>query len=99
MFAFGLPPRLVVALGIAEYLVVGILATLTGIAGGMLIVAWMIGSLFPDTFPELGMVTSLAPASIAAAAVARVAAIALGPLFTLRRLRRMDVPATLRVVE
>jgi putative ABC transport system permease protein len=52
-----------------------------------------------DTFPELGVVTDVAPVSVAAAATAGIVAIALGPLFTIRRLRRMDVPATLRAVE
>jgi len=99
MFAFGVRPRAVVGLAMAEYLVVGVLATLTGLALGGLIVRWIIHSLVPDTFPELGLLTSLAPVSLAAAAIAGVAAIAAGPLFTARRLRRMDVPSTLRVVE
>jgi putative ABC transport system permease protein len=99
MFAYGVRPRVVLALGVAEYAVVGVLATLVGLAVGRVIVAWMAGSLVTDTFPEIGLLIELAPVSLAAAAVAGVAAIALGPLFTLRRLQRMDVPSTLRVVE
>lgn len=99
LFAFGIRPRTVVALTVVEYLVVGLLASLVGLALGRLIMAWMINSLVTDTFPEIGMITDLAPISLAAALTAGVAAIALGPLFTLRRMQRMDVPSTLRVVE
>jgi putative ABC transport system permease protein len=42
---------------------------------------------------------TLSPVSIATAVVLGVGAVALAPLLTLRRLRRMDIPATLRVVE
>jgi hypothetical protein len=33
------------------------------------------------------------------AAVLGIVAVAVGPLFTIRRLRRMDIPGTLRVAE
>jgi hypothetical protein len=36
---------------------------------------------------------------VAAAVVLGTAAVAAAPLFTLRKLRRTDIPATLRVVE
>ena len=99
LFAFGVRPRAVVGLTVAEYLLVGLLATLLGLALGRLIIAWVAGSLVADTFPEIGLVIDLAPVSLAAAAVAGIAAIALSPVFLVRRLQRMDVPAALRVVE
>jgi putative ABC transport system permease protein len=99
MFSFGVRPRAVVALTVAEYLVIGVLASLVGLALGRLIVQWMVDALVSDTFPEIGMLIHLAPISLAAAALAGVVAIGLGPLFTARRLQRMDVPSTLRVVE
>jgi putative ABC transport system permease protein len=46
------------------------------------------------------LLTVLPSAGTAAAAVLLgAAAVAAAPLFTLRRLRRTDIPATLRVVE
>ena len=53
----------------------------------------------PDTFPDLGVEVALATPTLVAAAAAGLLALGLAPLFTLRRLRRMDVPATLRVME
>jgi putative ABC transport system permease protein len=49
--------------------------------------------------PDLEAVVTLAPASIVAAALVGIGAVALAPLLTARRLRRMDIPSTLRVVE
>ena len=99
MFAFGVRPRTVVALTIGEYLLLGVLASLVGLALGRLIIAWIAGALVTDTFPEIGLLIDLAPVTVAATLAAGVGAIALAPLFTWRRLRRMDVPSTLRVVE
>jgi putative ABC transport system permease protein len=53
----------------------------------------------PDTFPDIGVIVSLNPGSLAVATALGTAAVALAPLFTTRRMRRMDVPSTLRVVE
>jgi putative ABC transport system permease protein len=41
----------------------------------------------------------LAPPSVAGAFALAVLAVGLAPLLTTRSLRRMDIPATLRVVE
>jgi putative ABC transport system permease protein len=99
MFAFGVPVRGAVRIAIAENIVVGILATVLGVLGGMLLVQWMIDTTLPDTFPEFGVTPSLGAGSIVVTLVAGIGAVTLAPLMTARRLRRMDVPATLRVVE
>jgi putative ABC transport system permease protein len=65
----------------------------------MLLVRWMINTTLPDTFPEFGVTPSLGAGSILVTLVAGIGAVTLAPLMTARRLRRMDVPATLRVVE
>ena len=99
MFAFGRGSPTVLRLSILENLALGVLATATGLALGLAIVGWVIGSLVPDTFPDLGIEVARAAPTLVAAAAAGLLALALSPLFTLRRLRRMDVPATLRVME
>jgi putative ABC transport system permease protein len=52
-----------------------------------------------ETFPELGTVIAVSPGSLLVAALVGVLAVAIAPLLTTRRLRRMDIPSTLRVVE
>jgi putative ABC transport system permease protein len=41
----------------------------------------------------------IAPASLLVAAAVGIASVALAPLLSARRLRRMDIPSTLRVME
>jgi hypothetical protein len=45
------------------------------------------------------VIVSLSGSSIFLAAVAGAGAMALAPLLTVRKLRRMDIPSTLRVLE
>jgi putative ABC transport system permease protein len=51
------------------------------------------------TMPDIGMVVAVSGRTLLVAALLGVVAVAVGPLFTVRRLRRMDIPRTLRVVE
>ena len=99
LFAFGVPVRTGLRVTMVESVITGVLASLLGIAAGMMVVNWTMKDLLGDTLPDLGAVVTLAPESILTAAVVGIGAVALAPLFTVRRLRRMDIPATLRVME
>ena len=99
MFAYGLPTRTVLRLAVLESLIVGVLATLLGLAIGIAILNWVVNVSFKEVLPELGVVVSLSATSVMLAALAGAGAMAAAPLLTVRRLRRMDVPSTLRVVE
>ena len=99
MFAFGLHVRTVLRMSIIESLVVGLLGTLLGCALGATVLQWMATSLFPRTLPELGIDPTLSVGTIATVFALGVAAVAVAPLLTLRRLRRMDIPGNLRVME
>ncbi|HEX5902564.1 MAG TPA: ABC transporter permease [Actinomycetota bacterium] len=98
MFAFGVRPAAVLRGLTVEALLVGILGTLIGIGLGILAVRWIVSGAATD-MPDLGMIVSISPTTIATALALGVLAVGLAPLLTLRRLRRMDVPSTLRVVE
>jgi len=99
LFAFGVPVRTGVRVAMVESLVTGVVATLLGIAAGVALVSWTMTDLLEDTLPDLGAVVELAPASVATAVAVGIGAVALAPVLTARRLRRMDIPATLRVIE
>lgn len=99
MLAYGLPLRTVLRIAVVESLIMGVLATLIGVVLGLLILGWVVNVSLEEVLPELGVVVSLAPGSIALAALAGAGAMALAPLLTIRKLRRMDIPSTLRVVE
>jgi len=99
MFAFGLPVHTVLRMAIVESLLKGLLATLLGVAGGLVLIGWVFYAFLPEVLPELGGTITLTRATYSAAALVGVVASAVAPLLTVRRLRRMDVPSTLRIME
>jgi putative ABC transport system permease protein len=99
MEAFGVPVSGVVGLSIAEAALVGFLGTIVGLGLGALVLQWVLNVTLPDTLPDLGVSASITLGSLAIAALVGVVAAVLAPLLTARRLRRMDIPSTLRVVE
>ena len=99
MIAFGLPLRAVLAMTTVEAALIGTLGTLAGIAGGYGLLSWMVATTIPGVMPELGVTATLTGASILTALLLGLGTVTIAPLFTLRRLRRMDIPSTLRLVE
>jgi putative ABC transport system permease protein len=99
MLAFGTSVRRTLGNAMAESLAIGILATLVGLGLGLAVLDWIVTVVSRETYPDLGLSVALALPSIGVAALLGVVAVALAPLLTVRRLTRMDVPATLRVVE
>ena len=99
MMAFGLPPRTVLGMVTFEAVLIGALGIAAGVAGGYGLLSWMVATTIPNVMPEIGVTAALTPGTIAAAFLLGLTTVSLAPLFTLRRLRRMDIPATLRIVE
>jgi putative ABC transport system permease protein len=99
LFAFGLPLRRVIRMDLVEGLLLGALGTIAGVAIGRAVLGWMATELLSNTMPELGLTVSLSWSTLATAGGLGVLAVAAAPLLTIRRLRRMDIPGTLRVVE
>jgi len=99
LFAFGLPPRRVVRLEIAEAVIIGLLGTAIGLLGGLAVLDWVTHGLIGNTMPEMGMELSISVRTVVVALTLGVVAVAAAPLFTARRLHRMNIPGALRVVE
>ena len=100
MFAYGLPPRVVMGMAMVESAALGLIAgTLVGLVAGYGLLQWVVSVLMPNTFPELGIRIVFEPLTLALVVVMGVAAVAIAPVLTVRRLRNMDVPSTLRVME
>jgi putative ABC transport system permease protein len=99
MFAFGLPLRRVVKIIATETFVIGVLATTFGTGLGYLLLRWITQSTVASTSPDLAIDPYLATGTIVIAVVVGVVAVTLAPLLTVRKLRHMDVPSTLRVLE
>ncbi len=99
MMAYGITPGRTVGIAIAESTMVGILGTAIGIASGIAILNWVLSVTLPETLPDLGVLASVAAGSVLTACAVGIVGVGLAPLLTARRIRRMDVPSTLRVVE
>jgi putative ABC transport system permease protein len=99
MFAYGVPLRTVLRNAMAEGGAAGILATLVGVGAGLLVIRYIVRVTTPRVLPDLGAAVSVSAETILLAAVLGIAATAIAPLLTARKLSRMDVPSTLRVVE
>ena len=99
MLAYGVPVRSVLGMAMLESAVLGVISTLFGIAGGWLLLSWVVNALMPRTFPEMGVDMVLNPPALAIVAAAGILSVALAPALTVRRLIKMDVPSTLRVME
>jgi putative ABC transport system permease protein len=98
MFAHGVSVDRVVRGGIAEALIIGVLGT----AAGLVAAACSAGSSTPTCAtrcPNIGGLVGVGPTTYVLAVIAGVVVVALAPLLTVRRLRRTDMSATLRVVE
>lgn len=99
MFAFGVPVSRVLRMSFIESLIIGVLSTVLGIALGYGLLTWIVHSLLPETMPELSIHTTLSASTVLSTAGLGIAAVAAAPLFTIRRLRHMAIPDTLRVQE
>lgn len=99
MRAFGLPVRSILGMITKESVVIGLLATVVGVAVGTVMLEWMLTSLAERTLPEFGITRYVAPSTFVWAAGIGVVAVSLAPMFLMARIRKMDLPSTLRVME
>jgi putative ABC transport system permease protein len=99
MRAFGLPVRSVLGVVVKESVLIGLLATTIGLVAGLTFMGWLLATITSTTAPDLGIGIYLSPTTLVTTVVVGIAAVALAPLFLARRIQRMDLPATLRVVE
>lgn len=99
LFAFGMRPRRVLALETVEGLLIGLLGAVIGIGAGLVLNRWIITSTLETTMPDLAMDVVVSLRTVLTAIALSVVAVGVAPLLSARRLRRMDIPGTLRVVE
>ena len=86
-------------LEIIEGLLYGALGTIIGLGIGVWINHWLITGVLSSTMPDMSMDVIVSAQTMLTAVTLGAIAVGAAPLLTLRRLRRMDVPGTLRVVE
>lgn len=99
MLAFGLPVRRVLGSASVESGLVGLLGTALGVVAGFGALVWLTYGLLPTSMPEFALTPAISAQTVLLAVFVGIGVVALAPLLTWRRLTRMNLPATLRVVE
>jgi putative ABC transport system permease protein len=99
LFAFGLPIRTVTRMTMIENLVTGVLGTAAGLGLGYVTLVWMLNSRVDTMMPDIGMTITVSNLSLILAVLLGVVVVALTPLLSIRKMARMDLPSTLRVME
>jgi len=99
MFAFGTRVRTAIRMAITENLIIGILGTVLGIGLGWLLLSTSLLAMFEHDAPEMNTILSVSPDTYAWAVLIGVIVVAFTPVFLTRRLTKMDIPSTLRVIE
>jgi putative ABC transport system permease protein len=99
MFAFGTRLRSVVGITVVESVITGAAGTLVGLVLGRIVVEFIVRTIIPDVLPDIGLVTTVSPTTIVATAALGILVVGAAPLLGIRKLRRLNIPDALRVVE
>ncbi len=99
MFAYGVSRRTVIWVQMGENLLLGLLATGVGLAAGYPILRQFMAARMESMLEDIGLVVNIAPVTVVLIVVMSAGVVALAPLANYRRVKRIDVPSTLRVME
>ena len=99
MFAFGLPIRTVTRMQMVENLVIGILGTLVGVALGWEVLNALLVARVQEQLAEFNFIVRISTSTLVISVALGVLVVALTPLLSIRRMARMNIPDTLRVME
>lgn len=99
MMAFGVKRGTIMRMSIVENGLLGLVSTTLGAAGGYAFLRWAVDANVRETLPDVGLRYTYTPTLVIATIVLGIVVVAIAPLLTYRRLRSLDVPSTLRVME
>ncbi|MBN2304470.1 MAG: ABC transporter permease [Anaerolineae bacterium] len=99
MFAFGLRIRTVTRMQMVENLIIGILGTMIGMGLGWAALNTMLVARVEDQMADLQLIVTVSPTTLGISALLGVLVVALVPLLSIRRMVKMNIPDTLRVME
>jgi putative ABC transport system permease protein len=99
MFAFGLPIRTVTRMQIVENLIIGVCGTVVGVILGWFALNALLVQRIEQQLEDFGLIVTIAPLTLAVSLLLGVLVVGLTPLLSIQRMRKMDIPSTLRVME
>lgn len=98
MAAYGIRIRTMLGMSVVELALIGFMGTILGLALGFAALKGLL-AINQSAMPELQMITRISPKTILLTIVMGIGVSALAPVFGIARLRRMNIPSTLRVME
>jgi len=99
MFAFGVPVGTVMRMTMVENLILGIGATIAGVVGGWFLLRLIISTRVEDTMPDIYIKPYVSETTLLVTLFLGVVCVTFAPLLMWRKLSKMDVPGSLKVVE
>ena len=99
MFAFGLSIRTVTRMQMLENLIIGILGTIIGIILGWFVLNAFLAARVEEQLADFQFIVTISPTTMAVSALLGILVVVFTPILNLRRMRKMDIPSTLRVME
>lgn len=99
MFAFGLRVRTVTRMQILENFIIGVLGTGLGVILGWLVLNWMLLARVEEQLADIKFEVVLSSQTLILSMGLGVLVVALTPLLSIRRMVKMSIPDTLRVME
>jgi putative ABC transport system permease protein len=99
MFAFGVPISTVLGMVMLEGLLLGLVSTAAGLGAGWLLLNFLMDTRVAETMPDISMTVTLSLTTMAITVFFGVVMVTLAPLMNAARLRSMDIPAKLKVME
>ena len=99
MFAFGLRIRTVTRMQMLENILIGLMGTIIGVALGWIVLSEVLFGQVEEEMADIHFLITISPATIGLSAVIGVLVVGLTPLLSIRKMRKMDIPSMLRVME
>ncbi len=99
MFAFGTRVRTVIRMAVVENMITGLLGTALGLGLGWWLLNTSLKGFFESDAPELGAIFTISATTFGWAVLIGVVVVSITPGLLTRRLLKMDIPSTLRVIE
>lgn len=99
MFAFGLRPHIALRMQMGENLLLGLMGTAVGLALGWPLLQRFMVARMESQLENIGLVVAVSPQTLLLIVLMSAGVVALTPLVNYRRLRHINIPNTLRVME
>jgi putative ABC transport system permease protein len=99
MFAFGLPLRTVTRMQMLENLIIGVLGTIIGVLMGWFALNTMLAARVEEQLEDFKFIVTISPSTLIISIILGILVVSLTPILAVRKMRKMNIPDTLRVME